>query len=50
MKKASIVFLKVVICLVGIAILTWLLWFPQVEGRNKNSDWLSLYFNDPFLA
>jgi len=42
--------LKVAICLMGIAVLAWLLWFPQVEGRNKNSDWLSLYFNDPFLA
>ena len=50
MKKASIVFLKVVICLIGIAVLAWLLWFPQAEGRNANSDWLSLYFNDPFLA
>ncbi len=42
--------MKVAICLMGIAVLAWLLWFPQVEGRNKNSDWLSLYFNDPFLA
>ena len=50
MKKSSIVFLKAVICLMGIAVLAWLLWFPQIEGRNANSDWLSLYFNDPFLA
>ncbi len=50
MKKASIIFLKVVICLIGIAVLAWMIWSPQVEGRNKNSDWLSLYFNDPFLA
>ena len=34
----------------GIVVITVMLWFPQVEGRNKNSDPISLYFNDPFLA
>lgn len=50
MRKGSTLFLKVVICLMAIAALAIMLWFPQVEGRNANSDWLSLYFNDPFLA
>ena len=34
----------------GLVVVGFMLWFPQVEGRNKNSDPISLYFNDPFLA
>ena len=34
----------------GLMVITFMLWFPQVEGRNKNSDPISLYFNDPFLT
>lgn len=34
----------------AIGALAIMLWLPQIEGRNANSDWLSLYFNDPFLA
>ena len=50
MKKSSTIFLQVVIVLIGIGAIALLLWEPQIEGRNANSDWLSLYFNDPFLA
>lgn len=50
MKKISTRFLKVVIILMGVAVIAIMLWFPQIEGRNKNSDSISLYFNDPFLA
>jgi hypothetical protein len=50
MRKGSTLFLKVVIGLMATGALAIMLWFPQVEGRNANSDWLSLYFNDPFLA
>jgi|SRR3989344_8325960 len=50
LKKSSTSFLKVVILLIGLPVLGLLLWFPQVEGRNANSDPISLYFNDPFLA
>ena|SRR5688572_29356811 len=49
MKKGSTTFLKLVIACIAVAIFAGLLYFPQVEGRNANSDWLSLYFNDPFL-
>ena len=49
-KRAPTFFLKTVIVLIGIATLAWLLWFPQVEGRNADSSPISLYFNDPFLA
>ncbi len=27
-----------------------LLWEPQVEGRNVNADFVTIYFRDPFLA
>jgi hypothetical protein len=50
MRQGTTLFLKIVICLMAVGMLVIMLWFPQVEGRNKNSDWLSLYFNDPFLA
>ena len=50
MKKGSTIFLKIVLCLMAIGALALMLWLPQIEGRNANSDWLSLYFNDPFLA
>lgn len=50
LKKSSTIFLKLVLLLLAGIILFWLLFFPQVEGRNANSDPISLYFNDPFLA
>lgn len=36
--------------IIGLVVIAAMLWFPQIEGRNKNSDAISLYFNDPFLA
>jgi hypothetical protein len=50
MGKRLIIVLKAAIVLLAILTLGWLVLFPQVEGRNANSDSLSLYFNDPFLA
>ena len=50
MKRGSILFLRAVIVLVGVAVLAGLLWEPQVEGRNVNADQLTIYFRDPFLA
>src|SRR5688572_12138217 len=50
MKRASILFLRAVILLVGIAVLAGLLWEPQVEGWNANADLATIYFRDPFLA
>src|SRR3989344_2047353 len=50
MKQGSTLFLKIVVCLMAIGALTAMLWLPQIEGRNANSDWLSLYFNYPFLV
>jgi len=50
MKRASTIFLQIVIALVGIGVLAALLWEPQVEGRNVNATQFEIYFKDPFLA
>ena len=50
MKRASTIFLQVVIVLLGTGVLALLLWEPQLEGRNVNASQLEIYFKDPFLA
>ena len=50
MKRASTIFLQIVIVLMGIGVLAALLWEPQVEGRNVNATQFEIYFKDPFLA
>lgn len=49
-KRTSTVFLQAVIVLIGIGVLAFLLWEPQVEGRNINATQFEIYFNDPFLV
>lgn len=39
-----------VIILLALVVLIGLLWEPQVEGRNVNADFVTIYFRDPFLA
>jgi hypothetical protein len=48
MKKGSTLFLKIVILLIGLVVLTGMLWFPQTEGRAANLDLYSIYA-DPFI-
>ena len=48
MKKGSTLFLKFVMCLIAIVALTWLIWFPQLEGRAANLDLISIY-KDPLI-
>ena len=50
MKKSSTIFLQAVIVLIGIGVLTFMLWEPHLEGRNMNATLFAIYFNDPFLA
>lgn len=50
MKRGSILFLRAVIVIVGVAVLAGLLWEPQVEGVNAHADQVTIYFRDPFLA
>jgi hypothetical protein len=48
MKSSSTLFLKVVLCLIAVAVLTAMIWFPQTEGRATNLDLISIY-KDPFI-
>ncbi|MBI1833561.1 MAG: DUF2975 domain-containing protein [Candidatus Andersenbacteria bacterium] len=50
MKRSSTIFLQIVIILIGIGILTALLWEPHIEGRNVHATLFEIYFKDPFLA
>ncbi len=50
MKSISAKILQVVVVLVGIAALAFLVWEPQVEGRNAHATFFQIYFTDPFLA
>jgi hypothetical protein len=50
MKRGSTIFLQIVILLLGAGVLAFLLWVPQVEGRNVNATLFEIYFKDPFLA
>src|SRR6266446_666571 len=50
MKRGSILFLKAVLVLIGIAALALMLWEPHIEGRNAHATLFEIYFNDPFLA
>lgn len=50
MKRGSIVFLRAVVVLVGVAALALLLLEPQTEGRNADATTFEIYFKDPFLA
>src|SRR3954468_6648567 len=48
MKKASTIFLQVVIALIGIGVLALLLWEPHIEGVNAHATFFAVY-RDPFL-
>ena len=50
MKRGSTIFLQIVIALIGIGVFAFLLWEPQLEGRNVNATQFEIYFKDPFLA
>jgi hypothetical protein len=50
MKRGSTIFLQIVILLLGLGVFAFLLWEPQLEGRNVNATQFEIYFKDPFLA
>ena len=50
MKRGSTIFLQTVIVLIGIGALAFMLWEPNIEGRNAQATLFQIYFNDPFLA
>ena len=50
MKRSSTIILQAVVVLIGIGALAFLLWEPQIEGRNAHAMQFQIYFNDPFLV
>ena len=50
MKRSSTIFLQVAVILLGVGVFVFLLWEPQLEGRNVNATQFEIYFKDPFLA
>jgi hypothetical protein len=50
MKRGSTIFLQAVILLLGVGVFAFLLWEPNLEGRNVNATLFEVYFKDPFLA
>ena len=50
MKRGLAIFLQIVIVLLGAGIVAFLIWEPQVEGRNVNATQFEIYFKDPALA
>ena len=50
MKRGLTIFLQIAIILLGACVLAFLLWEPQLEGRNVNATQFEIYFKDPFLA
>lgn len=48
MKRSSTIFLKTVIILIAIGVLSGIVWFPRTEGRAANLDLVSIY-TDPFI-
>lgn len=49
MRKLTI-FLQVALVFIGIITVAFMLWEPNIEGRNVNSTLFEVYFKDPFLA
>ena len=50
MKRSSATLLQTATALLGLAVLVFLLWEPNVEGRNAHATLFEVYFNDAFLA
>ena len=50
MKRHAALLLQVIAVLVGLGALAFLLWAPQVDGRNAQATTFEIYFKDPFVA
>ena len=50
MKKNSIITLQIWVVFMGICTFVFLLWEPQLEGRNAQATLFEIYFKDPFLT
>ena len=50
MKRSPTIILQIVIVALGVTALAFLLWEPQIEGRNLHATLFEIYFNVPFLV
>lgn len=50
MKRHLALLLQFIVVLVGAGALAFLLWAPQVDGRNAQATVFEIYFTDPFVA
>jgi hypothetical protein len=50
MKRLLALLFQTLVMLVGVGAFAFLLWEPQVEGRNAHATPFEIYFKDPFLA
>ena len=50
MKRGTTIFLQALILLFGVAGFAFLLWEPNLEGRNVNATLFEIYFKDLFLT
>jgi hypothetical protein len=50
MTRPAATLLQILLALFGLGVLAFLLWEPNVEGRNAHATLLQVYFHDPFLA
>jgi hypothetical protein len=50
MKRSSAIFLQTAIVVIGIAVFVFLLWEPNIEGRNAHATLFEVYFKDTFLV
>ncbi len=50
MKRHFALLLQAIVVLAGVGVLAFLLWAPQVDGRNARATVFEIYFTDPFVA
>lgn len=50
MKRFLTVMFQTAVVLLGVGALAFLLWAPQVDGRNARATVFEIYFTDPFVA
>lgn len=41
-------FIQGIVVLIGFGVFIFLLWEPNIEGRNLHASVFEVYFNDPF--
>ncbi len=50
MKKLCAFILQIITIIFGVVVFIFLLWEPNIEGRNAHATLYQIYFHDPFLV